>query len=101
MVDQIQERSSIAVITHPLTMGLLICFPVGIVAILIVLLLIDINKWLHLPPGPMPLPFIGNKLSLPKTKPWLQLDKWAKEYGTIYTICTVPFSLLFLPSLRH
>ena len=37
-----------------------------------------------MPPGPTPLPFIGNKL--PKRKPWIQFQKWSKIYGPIFTV---------------
>lgn len=46
----------------------------------------DIYLWSRLPPGPLPLPFIGNKLDIPKSKPWLQFDQWSKRYGPIFTI---------------
>lgn len=39
-----------------------------------------------MPPGPTPLPFVGNKLDLPKTKPWIQFEKWSRIYGPIFTI---------------
>lgn len=49
-------------------------------------LLRDVWVWLRMPPGPTPLPFIGNKLQLPKTSPWLQFEQWSKTYGPIFTI---------------
>jgi cytochrome P450 len=55
-------------------------------AIPIVTLLHDVWLWLRMPPGPTPLPFIGNKLQLPKSKPWIQFQKWSKTYGPIFTI---------------
>ncbi|KZT41974.1 cytochrome P450 [Sistotremastrum suecicum HHB10207 ss-3] len=36
-----------------------------------------------LPPGPKPLPFIGNILDLPKSQEWLIYDKWRREYGDV------------------
>ncbi|EME48231.1 cytochrome P450-like protein [Dothistroma septosporum NZE10] len=52
----------------------------------LILLTHDLYTYLHLPPGPPPLPFIGNKFSLPKSKPWLQFQRWSKQYGPIFTI---------------
>lgn len=49
-------------------------------------LLYDIWLWLRMPPGPRPLPFVGNKLQLPKSQPWIQFQKWSKVYGPIFTI---------------
>lgn len=47
-------------------------------------LLSDIFKWSRLPPGPTPIPFIGNKL--PAVKPWIQFQEWSRIYGPIFTI---------------
>jgi hypothetical protein len=34
-----------------------------------------------LPPGPRPLPLLGNGPHIPKSKPWLQMAEWAEQYG--------------------
>jgi hypothetical protein len=36
---------------------------------------------LPFPPGPKPLPLVGNLFDLPYESPWLVYDQWAKEYG--------------------
>lgn len=46
----------------------------------------DVWVWLRMPPGPTPLPFLGNRLQLPKSKPWIQFQEWSKIYGPIFTI---------------
>ena len=40
---------------------------------------------LPLPPGPKPLPLIGNALDMPKDYPWKTFQKWCKQYGTSHT----------------
>lgn len=36
-----------------------------------------------LPPGPKPLPLIGNLHQLPKTRQWYEFYRWSKEYGPV------------------
>lgn len=38
------------------------------------------------PPGPPTLPFLGNLHQIPKEKRHLQFEKWAREYGPIYSL---------------
>lgn len=52
----------------------------------LVALLHDVWVWFRMPPGPTPIPFLGNKHQLSKSKPWIQLQEWSKIYGPIFTI---------------
>jgi cytochrome P450 len=64
----------------PLTwLALILAVPAGT-------LLYDVWLWMRMPPGPTPLPFIGNKSQLPKSQQWIQLQKWSKIYGPMFTI---------------
>ena len=36
-----------------------------------------------LPPGPTPLPILGNLFDLPKERPWLTYTEWGKKFGTV------------------
>lgn len=38
------------------------------------------------PPGPPTLPFIGNLHQIPRKKRHVQFEKWAREYGPIYSL---------------
>ncbi|KAG1829670.1 cytochrome P450 [Suillus variegatus] len=44
------------------------------------------TKGLPLPPGPPPLPFVGNVLGVNPDHPWLAYSRWGTEYGElVYT----------------
>lgn len=58
----------------------------SLIVIPIVILIHDIFQWLRLPPGPTPIPFMGNKFDIPKSQPWIQFEKWSKQYGPIFTL---------------
>jgi len=57
-----------------------------VLAVPLATLLHDVWVWIRMPPGPTPLPFLGNKLQLPKSKPWIEFQRWSKIYGPIFTI---------------
>ena len=52
----------------------------------VIVILFDAVTWLRMPPGPTPLPFLGNKFQLAKRRPWLQFQEWSKIYGPIFTV---------------
>ena len=36
-----------------------------------------------LPPGPPPIPIVGNIHQLPKEREWITFSKWAETYGEL------------------
>jgi cytochrome P450 len=67
--------------SYPVTMG--------IVALLVILWQ-RLNKIgrrpKNYPPGPPTLPLIGNLHQIPDEKRYIQFEKWAREYGPVYSI---------------
>ena len=57
----------------------------GVTALsLAILFFLRRKKGLPLPPGPKPLPLIGNLLDVPRNKPaWLVYEQWGKKYGKV------------------
>lgn len=54
---------------------------------------------LPLPPGPKPLPLLGNLLDVPLTRQWLVYSQWAKRYGIYYQDLGSKISSIYLPSI--
>ena len=53
---------------------------------LLAIVIHDAVLWTRMPPGPRPLPFIGNKRDVPAQYPWIKFQEWSKKYGPIYTV---------------
>ncbi|KAL4079445.1 cytochrome P450 [Scleroderma citrinum] len=53
-----------------------------------------------LPPGPKPLPLVGNLFDIPTVKPWLTYADWGKKYGDITHIQIFGQHIIFLNSVE-
>ncbi|KAH7131833.1 cytochrome p450 monooxygenase [Dendryphion nanum] len=51
-----------------------------------------------LPPGPPTIPILGNLHLMPKTRPHLQFQKWAQEYGPVYSLVCGTKTIVVLSS---
>ncbi|KAH8101774.1 cytochrome P450 [Cristinia sonorae] len=55
----------------------------AVVATVLIAIHLRSLKWKRMPPGPKPVPFIGNTHQVPSVKPWWTFEKWNKEYGPV------------------
>ncbi|KAI0791751.1 cytochrome P450 [Abortiporus biennis] len=60
----------------------------------------DNPNGLPLPPGPTPLPLIGNLLDFPQERPWLTYDAMSQKYGEIFYLNVLGTPIVVLNSLK-
>lgn len=63
--------------------SLLVAAAIGLVCLYFIKQLVPSSS-LPLPPGPRPLPLIGNVHQAPNSHAWLHFTEWGKEYGPIF-----------------
>ncbi|TFY81394.1 hypothetical protein EWM64_g2621 [Hericium alpestre] len=55
---------------------------IGVGAVVVFAWLFSGGKKARTPPGPRPLPILGNMLSIPTTHPWKIYDKWCRDHNS-------------------
>nr|CAJ00405.1 putative CyP450 monooxygenase [Pleurotus sapidus] len=82
-------------------------YAIGLSSLAIAALLVVVrhyaNKRLSLPfpPGPKPLPVLGNVLDIPSKAPWKTYNDWFKVYGDMIYMNTMGQSILVLGSVER
>lgn len=76
-------------------------YAAGLVASIIVFSILKrqtARRSLPLPPGPKPLPLIGNLLDIPQKKEWLTYNSWNEQYGDVVYIEALGQKIVILGS---
>jgi len=74
----------------------IVAFIIGVV--LLYYLLSSRRKHYHLPPGPKPLPIVGNLFDIPKDDACVRYASWSKEYGDVISLSVLGQVLVVLNS---
>ncbi|KAK3552877.1 hypothetical protein QTP86_024783 [Hemibagrus guttatus] len=84
-----------ALVLQPPTTGILLCL-----VLLLIVYIISSNASSEQenkgPPGPKPLPFLGNILQLNLKRPYLSLWEMSKKYGSVFTVYFGPKKVVVL-----
>ncbi|KAG6847472.1 hypothetical protein H0H93_007898 [Arthromyces matolae] len=68
--------------------------------VLFVYILKRANHEIPLPPGPRPLPLVGNMFQIPQKDEWPIYEAWAKKYGPITYLTMLGTPMIVLNSLK-
>ncbi|KIJ46878.1 hypothetical protein M422DRAFT_164665 [Sphaerobolus stellatus SS14] len=58
------------------------------------------NQKLSFPPGPMPLPLVGNLFDMPQAREWEAYTKWGAKYGDVVHVSAFGHHIIVLNSFK-